>query len=129
MRLPGSAHVSLGKRLLERYPWWRFEPHHEWIEPHWTTRNWLGPYAAGIPGEVRVVYFPWSTAAAWLREGAFTLKGLEPDVAYRSFFFDPTSGREHPCDLVPDSTGDASVSHPPIMQDWVLVLERFGGEQ
>jgi len=129
MRLPGSAHVSLGKRLLERYPWWRFEPHHEWIEPHWTTRNWLGPYAAGIPGEIRVVYFPWNTAAAWLREGAFTLKGLEPDVAYRSFFFDPTSGREHPCDLVPDSTGDASVSHPPIMQDWVLVLERFGGEQ
>ncbi len=129
MRLPGSAHVSLGKRLLERYPWWRFEPHHEWVEPHWTTRNWLGPYAAGIPDEVRVVYFPWATATAWLREGAFTLKDLERDIAYRSFFFDPTSGREHPCEVAPDSTGDASISHPPIMQDWVLVLERFESEQ
>ncbi len=30
MNLPGSSQLALGKRLLERYPWQRFEPHPEW---------------------------------------------------------------------------------------------------
>ena len=35
-RLPGSAQLGLGKALLTRYEWWRFEPHPEWAEPHWS---------------------------------------------------------------------------------------------
>ena len=27
MNYPGSTQLGLGKRLLEQYPWWRFEPH------------------------------------------------------------------------------------------------------
>jgi hypothetical protein len=30
MKLPGSRQLGLGKRLLEEYPWHRFEPHPEW---------------------------------------------------------------------------------------------------
>lgn len=30
MRLPGSRQVALGKKLLEQYPWPRFQPHPEW---------------------------------------------------------------------------------------------------
>jgi hypothetical protein len=30
MRLPGSTHVALGRRLLEAYDWPRFTPHPEW---------------------------------------------------------------------------------------------------
>jgi len=30
MHLPGSQQVGLGKKLLEQYPWQRFEPHPEW---------------------------------------------------------------------------------------------------
>lgn len=30
MNLPGSSQLALAKRLLERYPWQRFEPHPEW---------------------------------------------------------------------------------------------------
>jgi hypothetical protein len=31
MSLPGSRQVGLGKKLLERYPWQRFQPHPEWV--------------------------------------------------------------------------------------------------
>ncbi len=34
--LPGSRQLGLGKELLMRYDWWRFEPHPEWVEPHWS---------------------------------------------------------------------------------------------
>jgi hypothetical protein len=30
MHLPGSTQVGLGKKLFERYPWPKFEPHPEW---------------------------------------------------------------------------------------------------
>ena len=45
MNYPGSTQLSLGKKLLEAYPWHRFQPHPEWAEEDC--------YAAGIPGEVR----------------------------------------------------------------------------
>lgn len=32
MRLPGSQQMGFGKKLFERYPWHRFEPHPEWAE-------------------------------------------------------------------------------------------------
>ena len=37
MNLPGSYQVGLGAKLLRQYPWWRFEPHPEWVAPHGTT--------------------------------------------------------------------------------------------
>jgi hypothetical protein len=37
MNLPGSYQVGLGATLLREYPWWRFEPHPEWVTPHGTT--------------------------------------------------------------------------------------------
>jgi hypothetical protein len=46
-RLPGSAQLGLGKRLLERYAWWQFEPHPEWVEPHQTEGKRISCYAAG----------------------------------------------------------------------------------
>ena len=33
MHYPGCAQIARGKKLLEEYPWWRFEPHPEWVEP------------------------------------------------------------------------------------------------
>lgn len=46
------------------------------------------PYAAGIPGEVRVVYIPddgFSTSPP-------TVLGLEPDVQYSAYFWEPSLG-------------------------------------
>jgi len=120
-QLPGSAQLGLAKRLMERYEWWQFEPHPEWIAPHWSEENYFRPYAAGIPGEVRVVFLPFFTVGAVFKE-------LESDISYRAFLFNPVNGREHDLGAVtPDANGDWTPplprSRPPIFQDWVLVIE------
>ena len=109
MHYPGSAQLGLGKKLLEEYPWWRFEPHPEWVEPHSTTLfephaewydnhkkwaelkgRWDLPYAAGIPGEVRFIYIPGVNS---YQLAAPTVLRLEPDIDYRAFLFDPIWGQ------------------------------------
>jgi len=142
MHYPGSAQLGLGKKLLEEYPWWRFEPHPEWVEPHSTTLlephaawydnhqkwaelkgRWDLPYAAGIPGEVRFVYIPGNND---YQLKAPAVLHLEPGVNYRAFLFDPTWGKR--IDLGPVvKSGPANEYRPPQLpspQDWVLVLER-----
>lgn len=81
MRYPGARELGLGKKLLEAYPWSRFEPHPEWAP---------GCVAAGIPGEVRFVYRPRRAIYNW--EGP-VVTGLEPGVTYHVFYFDPATGR------------------------------------
>lgn len=110
MHYPGSYQLGLGKRLLEQYQWWRFEPHPEWVEPHSTVllephqewydenKKWEAsggrydlPYAAGIPNEVRFIYIPGHTYD-W---SAPVVKHLEPGVTYHAYYFNPASGRKH----------------------------------
>ena len=43
------------------------------------------PYAAGVPGVVRVIYMP--------RALAVRVQRLEPDIHYMAYTFDPVSGR------------------------------------
>jgi hypothetical protein len=122
-RLPGSTHLALGKRLLERYEWWRFEPHQEWISPAAGEDDYFGAYAAGIPGEVRVIYL-YSPAVPWQAE-PMEVKHIEPGPAYTAFYFDPRTGREHPLGTVqPGPDGAWPVPVQPEMTDWILVLER-----
>ena len=143
MHYPGSAQLGLGKKLLEKYQWWRFEPHPEWVEPHSTTLlephaewydnhkkwaelkgRWDLPYAAGIPGEVRFIYIPGNDS---YQVKAPLVKGLEPDVRYRAFLFDPTWGKRIDLGVVERIAGsnDYQPSQLPSPQDWVLVLERL----
>jgi len=119
-RLPGSGQIALGKRLLERYPWWRFEYHQEWVEAAASAENYMGAYAAGIPGQVRVIYFP-QPLGPWGRPQY--VQGLEPGVTYRAFFWNPATGQEHDLGIV--APGERyQVPVAPIIQDWILVLER-----
>jgi len=119
-RLPGSKQLGLSKRLLERYPWWRFEPHPEWVEPRWSEKNYFQPYAAGVPGEVRIIYIP---LPDW--RGLLKIKEDEKEVDYRAFYFDPRTGKEHIVGkVVPDERGEWKPPKPPIIQDWVLVIEK-----
>jgi hypothetical protein len=109
MHYPGSAELGLGKKLLEEYPWWRFQPHPEWVEPHSTPLlephaewydnhqkwaelkgRWDLPYAAGIPGEVRFIYIPGNNS---YQLTAPLVRNLEPGVNYHAFLFDPTWGK------------------------------------
>jgi len=119
-RLPGSIQLGLAKGLLERYEWWRFEPHPEWVEPHWSHEDYNRPYAAGIPGAVRVCFLPWFTQRA-------TVKHIERGTAYRAFLFNPVNGDELDLGPVtPNGEGDwpLPLSRLPIYQDWILVLEK-----
>ncbi len=116
-RLPGSEQLGIAKRLLTKYHWSRFEPHPEWIQPHWTPDDYIQAYAAGIPGSVRVAFFPvWNNP---------TVLGLETGVSYRAAFFNPVNGREYPIGPVSAGAGgNWKPPAPPIFQDWILVLEK-----
>ncbi|MBI3909443.1 MAG: DUF4038 domain-containing protein [Armatimonadetes bacterium] len=118
-QLPGSGQLGIARRLLERYAWWRFEPHPEWAAPRWSEQNYVAPYAAGIPGEVRILFLPTYTSRV-------TVTGIERDVHYHAFLFNPINGREHDLGAVaPDEEGNWQLGgRLPIFQDWVLVLEK-----
>jgi hypothetical protein len=117
-RLPGSSQLGLGKALLLRYEWWRFEPHPEWAEPHWSEKDYMQPYASGIPGEVRLVYAP----ASW---NLPRLANLEPNVVYQGLLFNPSTGRETELGQIKaDDHGKWQPPVPPIVRDWVIVLTK-----
>jgi hypothetical protein len=115
---PGGREVGAGAQLLRRYPWHRIEPHPEWTEPHWSPENYELPYAAGIPGELRIIYIPtmWNPPK---------LRLLEKDIKYRATLFDPSTGEDHHLGLVSGgSSGEFALSHFPVQRDWGLILQR-----
>jgi len=124
MKYPGSTQLGRGKKLLEQYPWPRFEVHPEWAP---------GCFAAGIPGEVRFVYLPRRNIYNW--DGP-EVKDLEPDVDWHVYYFDPATGRKFDQGTIKATakTGDKDAKpvsfkkNVPSPQDWVLVLERVNPE-
>jgi hypothetical protein len=110
MRLPGSQQVGIGKNILMKYPWWLFEPHPEWVEPHGTAfqkphtdwfdvnKRWdeekgdyLLPYASGIPKEIRFIYIP---PRIYKPIGPL-ITNLENDVRYNAAYYDPATGDKY----------------------------------
>ena len=121
MNYPGSTQLGIGKKLMEQYPWWRFEPHPEWVE--------AGCFAAGIPGEVRFIYLPRRNIYNW---NGPEVKNLEPDVNWHAYYFDPATGRKFDQGTIKATAkaGDKDAKpvsfkkNVPSPQDWVLVFER-----
>ncbi len=116
-QLPGSRQLGLSRQFLMQYPWHRLEPHQEWVEPRAAKPNYMRPYAAGIPGELRIVFMPpmWNPPKVRL---------LESGKAYRALFFNPGDGRVHKLgEAKPSAEGEWPVPNPPTFQDWVLVLQ------
>ncbi len=117
----GSTHVGLGRKILADIEWWRLEPHREWITPNANPADLMKPYCAGIPGRLRVVFLP-KGQARWTQP--FTMRGLEKDVRYTARYVDPITGRsEQPVAVEPDNNGEWRLTYPPILQDWVLIME------
>jgi hypothetical protein len=112
MEYPGSTQVGIGKKLLENYPWARFEVHPEWGEPDC--------FAAGIPRRVRFIYQPKRGIYDWR---GVVVKGLEPNVRYTGFYFDPVSGRRFDQGIIEGQGGEYASPRLPSPQDWLLVLE------
>ncbi len=117
-RLPGSEQVGIGKRLLERYEWWRLEPDFDAVQPRWSPQNYYGPYAARIPGQCRIIFLP----TQWMCP---VVRGLDRSARYRAFLFDLATGHEYDCGcFTPDSEGQWSTGKSlPIAHDLVLVVE------
>ncbi|MDO9542361.1 MAG: DUF4038 domain-containing protein [Kiritimatiellia bacterium] len=133
-QLPGSDQIGLAKRFLSRYPWWKFEPHPEWVEPGWTKALCNMPFtcgrhdiplAAGIPGKLRIIY-------QMLGTGLKMVKVLEKDVHYKVRQFNPVTGAEHSAgeikadmkgNWIPTASGLPKFHPMPIFQDWLLILE------
>ena len=119
--LPGAAHLGLARKFLERYDWQRFEPHPDWVDPCGSPENADRPFAAGIPGEVRVIYFYWPTFQA----GVYRVMAIEPGISYRAFFWDPRTGKEYDLGIVaPAPDGSWPIPLQPELKDWVLVFEK-----
>ena len=57
------------------------------VHPEWTDKDC---FAAGIPGRIRFIYQPKRGIYNW--KGTI-VKGLEPDLRYSAFYFDPATGR------------------------------------
>ncbi len=124
MHLPGSRQVGVGKALLERYPWWLFEPRQE-REVEKAKR--ISAFATGIPKTVWVFYL----AARCMESKFFGVQGLripiEPGARYRAVFLDPRTGAQIDFGrLYPKVDGMWAVPEKPTMSDWVLVLQDDG---
>jgi len=117
MNYPGSRQLGLGKKLLEKYPWSRFKTHPEWIEE--------GCFAAGIPGEVRIIYLPRRNIYNW---NGPAVMNLDPSVDWHVYYFDPATGRRFDQGTIKASNKAAKPvefkKNVPSPQDWVLVFER-----
>lgn len=120
MHYPGSGQVALGRRLLERYPWWRYESRRL---PEVERAGRIASFATGIPGTVWVFYY-----AATCMDGIFqgvqgTSIPIEEGASYRAFFFNPRTGAEVDLGPVqPGTNGAWPAPNKPSMEDWVLVL-------
>ncbi len=109
-QLPGSKHVGIGKLLLAKYPWWKLEPHPEWVDGDMT-------FAAGIPGQLRFIYR--------LVAGRILVQKIERGVNYAASWIDPKSGAYYRIGtVISDEKGSWRTPNPHILQDWILVLER-----
>jgi hypothetical protein len=118
---PGAEHVALGKRILERFEWWKLEPRNERVDPHIRKEDGTGLHAAcaEIPGDRVLIYLAKSGVAR------IQLQGFEPSTTYTGHWISPIDGRDYPL-LEPvetDAHGNARQPAPPISQDWLLVLK------
>ncbi len=125
-RLPGSTQLGLAKGLLQRYAWWRFEPHPEWVKPAGGPQNLNAPFAAGIPGEVRVIYFYYPTYPKPAEQNQ--VLNIEPGIRYKAFFWRPRDGEEYDLGIIkPDTSGTWEIPIQPTLEDWVVVIESIRG--
>ncbi|MCB1122851.1 MAG: DUF4038 domain-containing protein, partial [Verrucomicrobiae bacterium] len=119
-RYPGASQIAWGARWLRQQPWQEFRPHPEWIEPSAPNDGFNAPYAAGIPGRYRLIYFP-HALVSW-RD--WKVLQLEPDVRYQASFIDPSNGKIHPLGYASgDENGTWLIPNPPVLRDFLLILE------
>jgi hypothetical protein len=121
-RLPGSSHVGIGKRIMEQYAWWLFESHPEWLDEHSTREKPIAPFAAGIPGHIRIIYLPIIGGYGFRR--TVKIKQMETGIRYHACFVDPMNGRRLDIGAASaDENGDWIAEGTDGFHDWLLILD------
>jgi hypothetical protein len=120
-QLLGSAHVGVGRHILERYPWWKFRPR---VEPDWNFDERMSPFAAGIPGAVWMFYFVSDGLPGRYHGMMGKPVRIESGAQYRAKYINPRTGADVEVGPVkPDADGTWKVARKPSREDWVLVIE------
>ena len=112
MDLPGSQQLGTARQILEAYRWWNFTPHQEWIYETPEGDPKTQAYAAGISGEVGIIY---GRESFWASSPS--IKESEWGADYRATFVHPVSGQKHP-------TKFAGSYSPPAGGDWLLIISK-----
>lgn len=126
MMLPGGEQIAAGHRLLKSLQFHRFESHPEWVtmDLRWGREAYCLPmraYAAGIPGECRVIYLP----VRWYHWDGPLVKHLEKGVRYRAAYVETNTMKRHELGVVEgDASGEWRGPTLPHMYDWLLVMTR-----
>ena len=81
------------------------------------AQNFEVPYAAGIPGSIRVIYAPAAKAVA--------VEHLEKQSRYIATWFDPVTGFESPAPPIAANESGPAMVQPPDKcdHDWVVILK------
>jgi hypothetical protein len=124
--LPGAKQISLGKRFLERFEWWKLSPCSDCVavgsEAGARKQVATIPFCAAIGDSHRFLYL---SRPLGPQSFPIVMKNLSAGSSYTAFYFDPVSGDEYRIGSVrADDKGRWSLPLPPIMQDWVLALEK-----
>lgn len=133
----GGRHVGLGAQILRKLPWSKLSRQPTWITPHANGEDRCLPFAAGIPGQLRLFYFP-GFAILRVPDGAgvsltyehVVLRELEPAVTYTASFVNPRSGESFDSwEVRGDANGDyelpvtSFITSMPSLDDWLLILD------
>jgi len=129
----GATHVGVGRRILERLPWWELTPSPQSFAPHAGPEDWQLPYAARLADGTLVVYLPgvgMLRENEWTRLSSWTLAGLVPGTDYRVTYVDPRTGDEHaPFTFhAADSEHEHALGYSwntPTGEDWVMIVQSF----
>ena len=140
----GAAHVAVGKRMLEQFPWWQLRPAPDDVEPHAGPDDWFLPYAARLPNGTVIIYFPGlcmqsgSAARAgahdqgsemqdWTRLTRVVLNNLA-ERPHRGTFVNPRTGKPYSSFAINPLEGHHALQSErwvtPTGEDWVLVVEQ-----
>ncbi len=118
-KLPGSKQLGISKKILEQFKWWEIEPHNDWCEPHSTKENRIAPYAAGIEGELRMIFIPFCTQKP-------IIKNIEKNIKYNAYYVNLVNGETYELgEVKPDCDNNWTPEHPiPIFSDMLLILKK-----
>ncbi len=117
---PGSSQVGTGRKILMGFDWWNLVPMNDQIIQS-NGEELLRPYCAGINDRLRIAYLPQFPT----RYRTISIVALPAKTPYEATWMDPITGDRYPAGTMTSSdTGEISITNPPIMQDWVFVLNR-----